>query len=81
MGDIVYSEEIRDLLGPDLTLYFLALYADPRGMNLKNELAHGLLKQAAIGESLVLWLIHTLLVLGIAGRARESSTIATGVCD
>ena len=41
MGDILYSEEVTQALGPDLTLYFLALYADPRGMNLRNRVAHG----------------------------------------
>jgi lysyl-tRNA synthetase class 1 len=64
MGDILYSVETTELLGPDLTLYFLALYADPRGINLRNQLAHGLLVgQAPVG--LVKWVVHTLLVFGI----------------
>jgi lysyl-tRNA synthetase class 1 len=29
MGDILYAERITAALGPDVTLYFLALYADP----------------------------------------------------
>jgi lysyl-tRNA synthetase class 1 len=65
MGDILYSKEITDALGPDLTLYFLALYADPRGLNLRNELAHGLLKASHAHAGLVMWVIHTLLVLGV----------------
>jgi lysyl-tRNA synthetase, class I len=36
MGDILYSPELTEALGPDLTLYFLSLYADPRGMNLRS---------------------------------------------
>jgi lysyl-tRNA synthetase class 1 len=65
MGDILYSDEIAEALGPDLTLYFLALYADPRGLNLRNEVAHGLLGTSAIGDHLGRLLIHTLLVLGV----------------
>jgi lysyl-tRNA synthetase class 1 len=65
MGDILYSEEIAEGLGPDLTLYFLSLYADPRGLNLRNEVAHGLLGSPAIGSDLANLLIHTLLVLGL----------------
>jgi hypothetical protein len=65
MGDILYSDELTQALGPDLTLYFLALYADPRGMNLRNRMAHGLIKSDAINGDLALQLIHSLLVFGV----------------
>jgi lysyl-tRNA synthetase class 1 len=65
MGDILYSKELTPALGQDLTLYFLALYADPRGMNLRNRVAHGLIRPDAIDENLVRLLIHTLLVFGV----------------
>jgi lysyl-tRNA synthetase class 1 len=65
MGDILYSEELTKILGPDITLYFLGLYADPRGMNLRNRVAHGLIKPDLIDGHLVRLLIHTLLVFGV----------------
>ncbi len=65
MGDILYSDELREALGPDLTLYFLALYADPRGKNLRNQVAHGLIKSIEVSDHLVRLLIHTLLVFGV----------------
>ncbi len=65
MGDILYSDELAGALGPDLTLYFLALYADPRGKNLRNRIAHGLIKPQFIGPDLVHLLIHSMLVLGM----------------
>ena len=61
MGD--YSEELSLALGPDLSLYFLALYADSRGMNLRNRVAHGQLE--SVTGSLVQLVIHTLLVFGV----------------
>jgi lysyl-tRNA synthetase, class I len=64
MGDILYSEELTQALGPDLTLHFLALYADPRGMNLRNRVAHGLIKSEVVHTNVVELLIHTLLVFG-----------------
>jgi hypothetical protein len=72
MGDILYSEQLRDVLGPDLTLYFLALYADPRGMNLRNRVAHGLIKAERLDGQLVRLLIHTLLVFGIWNELSQS---------
>jgi lysyl-tRNA synthetase class 1 len=65
MGDILYSKDITEALGPDLTLHFLALYADPRGLNLRNELAHGLMQREAIHGEVGRLVLHTLLVLGL----------------
>jgi lysyl-tRNA synthetase, class I len=65
MGDILYDDAITSALGDDLTLYFLSLYADPRGYNLRNELAHGELEYLTMNDHLSHLLIHTLLVLGL----------------
>ncbi len=65
MGDILYTPEITDSLGPNISLYFLALYADPRGYNLRNQVAHGLIKPGEISEHLVNLVVHTFLVFGV----------------
>ena len=63
MGDVSSSEVFRDELGPDLPLHLSALYSDPRGWNLRNRFAHGLLHEDEIHVGVTNWLIHTLLVL------------------
>ena len=76
MGDILYSEEIAAALGEDLTLHFKSIYADPRGFNLRNDLAHGLLGPSRINRGQAIRQIHTLLVLGIwdhLAKARNRS--------
>ena len=40
-------------------------YADPRGLNLRNDMAHGLLNAGQMRATLASRLIHTLLVFGI----------------
>jgi lysyl-tRNA synthetase class 1 len=65
MGDILYNEEMRERLGSELTLHFLTLYADPRGFNLRNEVAHGLIGANGIHYAVATRIIHTLLVFGI----------------
>lgn len=65
MGDILYSPELTEALGPDLALHLLTVYADPRGMNLRNRVAHGLIKPASTDEHLVRLLIHTLAMFGV----------------
>ena len=63
MGDVLYNDEVAEALGADITLYLLAVYADPRGMNLRNRVAHGQL--GAVTEAMVQLVIHTLLIFGI----------------
>lgn len=73
MGDNLYTHEIAESLGPDISLYFLALYADPRGYNLRNQVAHGLIKPSEVGEHLVNLVVHTFLVFGIWRELAEKS--------
>lgn len=49
--------------GPDLRLHLMALYADPRGWNLRNRMAHGTLSAREMGAGMSAWLIQTLLLL------------------
>jgi lysyl-tRNA synthetase class 1 len=76
MGDVLYDDEITSKLGASgasLVLYLHTLYTDPRGFNLRNEVAHGLLRSQEIHPGLLLWVMHTLLVYG-AWKASVSQT-------
>lgn len=72
MGDILYAPEVTDALGSDITLHLLTLYADPRGFNLRNDMAHGLLTADQMGNNVATRLMHTLLVLGIWDQLAEA---------
>ncbi len=65
MGDILSSAEVLAALGENLTLHFQALYSDPRGLNLRNELAHGLMDSSDFGDHMIGLIIHSLLMLGV----------------
>lgn len=41
-GDILRDEIVSKALGNDGTKYFIALFGDPRGYNIRNDVAHGL---------------------------------------
>jgi lysyl-tRNA synthetase class 1 len=65
MSDMLYNRpEITQALGEDLTLHFKALYADPKGFNLRNFLAHGMMDAASMTFGTATRVIHTLLLLG-----------------
>ena len=67
MGDMLYTPDYVAAFGQfgrDLAVHFAALYADPRGKNVRNEMAHGLMTKAEASEGLMLWIIHSLILLG-----------------
>lgn len=67
MGELLFNQEAAEALGPhgrDLVLHFRALFTDPRGMNLRNNIAHGLISIDRLDTGLADWLIHALLLLG-----------------
>jgi len=72
MGDILNSSDIAEKLGRDLVLYFTALYTDPRGLNLRNNIAHGLMDAESIDYTVAMRVIHTLLVLGVWQEIAEA---------
>ncbi|MDX8521499.1 DUF4209 domain-containing protein [Mesorhizobium dulcispinae] len=65
MGEIFGNKVVKDTLGADLTLYFKLIYSDPRGLNLRNSIAHGTLERGMINAVISDLLIHSLLVLGL----------------
>jgi hypothetical protein len=65
MGEILYNDKVAEALGSDATLHFQALYTDPRGMNLRNEIAHGLIDANQFYWHLGNMVIHSLLILGL----------------
>jgi lysyl-tRNA synthetase class 1 len=65
MGEILYNDKVAEALGPDTTLHFQALYVDPRGMNLRNEIAHGLIDARQFYWHLGNLIVHSLLILGL----------------
>lgn len=63
IGDVLRDAAFVSRYGQDLKLHLTVLYADPRGWNLRNRVAHGLLPAAHIEGGMTSWLIQTLLLL------------------
>ncbi|WP_354097957.1 DUF4209 domain-containing protein [Bradyrhizobium sp. S3.2.12] len=80
MGEILYNQRVVAALGPDVALHLQALYADPRGMNLRNEIAHGLMDAGQFYWHLSNLIVHSLLILGLwkeFGRKPKPLSTAT----
>ena len=64
MSDVLTNETVSGTLGDDIMLHFRALYSDPRGMNLRNRVAHATFAPENLGPHILRLIVHSLLVLG-----------------
>lgn len=65
LGDMLGATDVKDALGPDLTLHLLALYSDPRGLNLRNDVAHGQVTADDFTAALAASVVHSLMALAV----------------
>jgi hypothetical protein len=69
LNDVLSDERMRQVLTEDLWRYLTVVYIDKRGMNLRNDLAHGLLGPAVFNNGVADRVFHTLLVLSLLRSA------------
>ncbi len=65
MNDVLRDEQMRTALTENLWRYLEVVYVDKRGMNLRNDLAHGLLAPSAFNRYVADRVFHTLLALSL----------------
>jgi hypothetical protein len=67
LGEILYDRLFRALIDENVRLYLLVFLTDPRGINLRNRVAHGLLEQDQMERALTDRLVQVLLALSCFG--------------
>ena len=70
MNDILGDEQMRAVLTENLWRYLEVIYIDKRGMNLRNDLSHGLLSPPAFNRYVADRVFHTLLALSLLRSAQ-----------
>lgn len=71
-----YEPAINDRFGEDAHLYMVAFLADSRGLNIRNRMCHGLMMEEDFNRWVSDRVLHTLLLLGMCRRKKESSASA-----
>jgi hypothetical protein len=78
MNDVLDDARIRQILGQNLWRYLAILYVDRKGgLNLRNDLAHGLLEPEMFNENVADRVFHSLLALSLI-RATAAQASGTG---
>lgn len=65
MNNILEDQRLRNMLTEDLWRYLTVLYIDRRGLNLRNDLAHGLMNTENFNVLICDRVMHSLMVLGM----------------
>jgi hypothetical protein len=65
MNNVLEDARVRDMLGENLWRYLTVLYIDRRGLNLRNDLAHGLVSPQSFNQLIGDRVVHSLIVLGM----------------
>ena len=73
MNDVLSDEFMRKVLTENLWRYLEVVYVDKRGLNLRNDLAHGLLSPTVFNRQLADRVFHTLLALSLMRSSYEGA--------
>lgn len=65
MNQVLEDERVREALTENTWRYLTVLYIDRRGLNIRNDLAHGLLEMNRFNRAVADRVFHSLLVLGL----------------
>ncbi|VVE01805.1 DUF4209 domain-containing protein [Pandoraea terrigena] len=65
LGPILTHPIFLEKVPRDIRFHLRALYNDPRGLNLRNELAHGLVRPELLNMGLANWVMHTVILLSL----------------
>jgi hypothetical protein len=63
MNNVLEEERVKEVLPEDVWRYLTLLYIDRRGLNLRNDLAHGLIPLEGFNEAVANRVLHSLLIL------------------
>lgn len=73
MNDALGDVRVREVLTEDVWMYLTIFYIDRRGMNLRNDLAHGLVPVEGFNQPIADRVFHSLLVLSLLRKKASAS--------
>ena len=74
LGDVLNHERFRTHIPEDTRFHFKVLYQDPLGLNVRNELAHGIAAFELFGLGLANLVVHSIILIGTFCVEKERRT-------
>ena len=76
MGTVLNEPSLAAAIPPEVRFHLSALFTDPRGLGVRNHIAHGMVMPETLGIGLCNWIVHAVLMVAQFGERnpRESTT-------
>lgn len=71
LGEMLNHDILRAQIPEDVRFHLRVLLQDSRGINLRNEIAHGLATQNRFGRGIANWVVHASIMLSLIRLKRE----------
>lgn len=71
MGAVLHHAAFRAGVLGDVRFHLKTLYSDPRGVNLRNHLAHGIAHTDLLNMGLANWVVHSIFMLALVRPAEN----------
>jgi hypothetical protein len=65
LGEVLRHERFEEAVPLNVRFHLNILLTDPRGINLRNEVAHGIANHDLFGRGIANWVVHALLLVGL----------------
>jgi hypothetical protein len=73
LNEMLWDNNVREVLREDITLYFRVLFVDPRGWNLRNNISHGISTLEALNATSADRVFHSLLCLSLVKEQEKAN--------
>ncbi|MEX8505308.1 DUF4209 domain-containing protein [Leptothrix ochracea] len=78
LGEMLHSQAIKKHVHADLHHHLRCLYTHPKGLNLRNRIAHGWAGEELVGWAMANWIVHSLIAIRTHGHTNQSSASSVG---
>jgi hypothetical protein len=65
LGEVLSDVRFRSEVPEDIRFHLRVLLQDPRGINLRNDFAHGLAAFDLFDRGIANWVVHAVIMLGL----------------
>lgn len=72
LGDFLAMTSVQEAVGENIIFHIRSIFTDPRGMNLRNTVAHGLTSSDEANWQTCDLIIHSLLLIAVYPEAKEA---------
>jgi hypothetical protein len=73
MGAVLHEQHLVAAMPAEIRFHLSALFTDPRGLSVRNHIAHGMTLPESLGIGLCNWIVHAVLMLALLRLSKSAA--------